>query len=668
MQNLVCLLLVCGTALAAPVPKEKPDPLPDGALVRLGSARYRGPWTDGVVFSKDGKTLYAVRWNVVRRWSADTGTPLDPISFDIRWDTVHDARIWGDRLFVIDRPANGRIDQPHTVRAFELPGGKVVNSFEVPPFPYFTSFGYMQPPAGASEDGKRFAAADQQGKTLTVYDVDSGKAVAEFALDGGKVATERHLSANGKVAAAVGSASVTVFDVDAKKEVCTLPGLFGLTESSPDGKAWVSAKYVDTKGVGGQRRAMTEVVAWDPATGKEKHTLPLGGGAWHFQFCGNDTVIFGHTTSEARSHAGIALTRWNLKTGKADWTVPAPFQASGMGLSAGWIAVSPDGSRFVVSNRESLMTVHDAATGKRVDDNPAHSETVRWAEFSQDGKTVTTLTERDVRVWDAVTGELKTATVPKELDRANFGGVTKDLFVWFERNADHTKTELIAWDRAKNKLAWKADTGLGYVLRVQSAGERIVVAGGSKPGNAELVVVFDQAGKKVSDWAAPRIGFQTPTAVTPEALLVAEGTGNGAVRVLSLESGKETTSIGLPGGDAFRGGPHVITPTPTGEAVLVRAGGGKGWVLADPKTGEILERGEIDGWGSDAAGVSADAKRVFLATGGPNPSAFAFEPKGKSWTLDGKGAAASAVAFSPDGKKTVVGYRDGTALIWDVSK
>lgn len=47
---------------------------------------------------------------------------------------------------------------------------------------------------------------------------------------------------------------------------------------------------------------------------------------------------------------------------------------------------------------------------------------------------------------------------------------------------------------------------------------------------------------------------------------------------------------------------------------------------------------------------------------------FELKEKGKSREFDGKGAAASAVAFSPDGKKAVVGCRDGTALIWDVSK
>ena len=73
MTRFACLvaLVSSGLSVAAPVPKEKPDPLPDGALVRLGSARFRGPHIGRVVFSADGKTVLGTdnRGTVVR-WEA----------------------------------------------------------------------------------------------------------------------------------------------------------------------------------------------------------------------------------------------------------------------------------------------------------------------------------------------------------------------------------------------------------------------------------------------------------------------------------------------------------------------------------------------------------------------------------------------------------------------
>lgn len=669
-MNRLLPLFLCSAAIAAPVPKEKPDPLPEGALVRLGSNRYRGPSTDGVVFSKDGKTLYAVTWNLVYRWSAESGKPLDPITLDIKWDMVQSARIWADRLFLLERPAQGGGLAPATCHVFDLPGGKEAASFEVKGLVYFTSFGYMQPPAGASEDGKRFAVADQQGTKLTVLDVDTGKTLAEFAPDPNLGATKRHLSPSGKLAAAVGFTATTVFDVDAKKDLYAMPGSFGFVECSPDEKTMAGYKVVIDPAKKAKERVL---VAWDATTGKQQHTLPLDGEVWHMQFCGNDAVVVGHTTSDAYAHKGIALTRWNLKTGKADWTVPAAFQVGGFILSAGWIAVSPDATRFVVSNRESLMTVYDAATGKRVDDNPAHNEKVEWAEFSKDGKTVTTLTERDIRVWDAATGELKTATAPKELNRTNFAGVTNDLFVWYERSPDFKKTELIAWDRKANKLAWREDTEVPSVGRVHAVGERVVVYGSEPGAKAGVVRVFDQKGKKEADWSAPSLGFSTKAAATADAVLVSGADGKGPVRVLAWKTGEETAVIDTPAGNAFRGGVELIAPA--GDRAVVRVG--SGWVVADTKTGKVLHQGEVGGRGSEAAAASADGSKMMLTVAWPNAArmdithsvkVLELKEKGKTWTFDGKGAAASTVAFSPDGTKAVVGYRDGTALIWDVSK
>src|SRR6476620_7270393 len=53
------------------------DPLPEGAIVRLGTTRLRnGQGVEGVAFSPDSKTLVSCGWdNSIRFWDVATGAP-----------------------------------------------------------------------------------------------------------------------------------------------------------------------------------------------------------------------------------------------------------------------------------------------------------------------------------------------------------------------------------------------------------------------------------------------------------------------------------------------------------------------------------------------------------------------------------------------------------------
>src|SRR5262249_10118039 len=53
------------------------DPLPEGAVARLGTVRWRHlRWASGLVFSPDDKVLAAVCWNALIPWDATTGKEL----------------------------------------------------------------------------------------------------------------------------------------------------------------------------------------------------------------------------------------------------------------------------------------------------------------------------------------------------------------------------------------------------------------------------------------------------------------------------------------------------------------------------------------------------------------------------------------------------------------
>src|SRR5688572_8173559 len=87
MRPLVLLMLVAVHAAGAAEPARRVgrygDVLPDGAIVRIGSARFRHDAPLGRIhYSSDGKTLIGegAGWNgysvATRLWDVDTGHPL----------------------------------------------------------------------------------------------------------------------------------------------------------------------------------------------------------------------------------------------------------------------------------------------------------------------------------------------------------------------------------------------------------------------------------------------------------------------------------------------------------------------------------------------------------------------------------------------------------------
>src|SRR5689334_18208607 len=104
MSRLLSLLglTIASSALAAPVPKVPPEPLPPGAIARFGTPNYRGSGAE-LVYSADGKQLFGFE---IQEWDG---------SVNNKKLSVWDAETGAVSPHEVERPAG--LDQHQSVAA-----------------------------------------------------------------------------------------------------------------------------------------------------------------------------------------------------------------------------------------------------------------------------------------------------------------------------------------------------------------------------------------------------------------------------------------------------------------------------------------------------------------------------------------------------------------------
>jgi RNA polymerase sigma factor (sigma-70 family) len=138
---------------------------------------------------------------------------------------------------------------------------------------------------------------------------------------------------------------------------------------------------------------------WDLVAGKELWKLP-------FPQCGYGT---GHAFTPDRkrlitSTDKIYFQVWDLATGKETIRCPAPggeFHSQ----EASAVAFSPDGKRFATARRDGRVDIWDTATGKAVLPLSTHRDVIEAVAVSPDARLAATLGyDASIRVWELKTG------------------------------------------------------------------------------------------------------------------------------------------------------------------------------------------------------------------------------------------------------------------------
>ena len=346
------------------------DPLPDGAVARLGTLRWRTLDLPDFTFSHDGGYLTsgARFWDLAdgreaRRLPGVGGyaialSPDDKSVAGICQDKSVDVlRLWdavtGKVLREIGGPVGlGRFNQlvfSADGKKVLLPGGDSIRSFDAATGEATLLRGPLEKGARARDVSKDGAAAIFGGPDgrLIVWDLATAKALGEVSGCGGE----------------------------------------GPVALSPDHRRLAAAWKED--------RPVIQL--WDLETGKKLGRCRGDGPAefWSLDFSPDGKSL-------ASGDWGVLAQLWDAETGKERWRFCPKFASR----AAVRVRFTPDGKTVAAIGWGDSVHLIDAGGGKERGDPDAHRTWITAAAFTADGKQVV-MGDGDgsIRLWDAETGK-----------------------------------------------------------------------------------------------------------------------------------------------------------------------------------------------------------------------------------------------------------------------
>ncbi|MGL4553287.1 MAG: WD40 repeat domain-containing protein, partial [Gemmataceae bacterium] len=647
------LAALLGRAPEAAPPAARPDdPLPAGAVARLGSDRWHAAdWNvSAIAYAPDGKNLAALGVHGLSLLDAGGRRVAR---------TLHDG---GETRGLAVSPDGRRVAAVLHTNAvvWEVPSGRELRRLAVP--------GLKR--VGWSSGGDLVGVVAVKGAIL-FRDLDAGTERRLAADDLQDPRFDLFACAHCPAAAllAVGGEGplVHVWDVTTGKERLTLDTKAGAGAHrlwlSPDGR-WLAVR------TGGDDEARG-VQLWDLTRGTLARRVATDQIAVYVAAFSPD----GRTLAAV---GGDSVRLWDVTTGRPRATLTdAPRSTEA-------VAFAPDGNTLAMIPRMGGRVGHwDLATGTRVPSPPCHDGQPHQIDFSPDG---TRLVSSDISsgtflVWDLANANLVTRIGGGNLARgAYFSADGRGLFT--------------AW--AGPGVSFR-DASTGRVLHAA------MLSDPERPGHRQSVLSLHVAGDRKS-LVAVSIGYPSGSAghaedrmlltgleaatrattfrrhrpYTPSWPAIAQDLGVAAVVVVPGdprgERVMEDTPIRL---EEPRTGRHLRTLLPGRASRLGFSADGRKLVTASPR---LPRSGPLRLWervsGGEAATLPAEAGhpwafspdgRMLAASVGGNVILLWDLRRGvEAGRLRGASTGVSVLGFSPDGRRLASGHEDGTLLIWDV--
>jgi WD40 repeat protein len=612
------------------------DPLPKGALARLGTLRLRHPgYIGSMLFSPDGKTLATTGNGAVCLWDWASGKELP------RLPAVH----VGALAFSPDGQVLACASDREKIHLWDIKKTKELAALEVR---RESSMVYRSALALA-DNGKVLVYAGDDW-VAQGWEVTTRKERLFFHLPKkGDILSAVAIAPAGKVLAYAGrwveglkAGPVCLFDLTTGKELHCLGAhkqpVWSLA-FSPDGAILASASETELP------------ILWDVVTGKPLRTLQGEKHDSRFLAFSPD----GRTLASGDSWNKLRL--WDVTTGRQ---IEA-FQTKLLGNSS--LAFSQDGKTLAVADNNAVRLL-EARSGKEIKPHLEPSSEIHSLGWLADGKTVALGTSDAVWLREVTTGKALGTLwkTPKPLfhgarffavapDGKYFGlarGPSVELFDTASRKSVH---KLVGSNVVINSVVFSADSkkvaaAIGYgVVRVWdcATGKSCHDLQG-KSGTS--CVAFSPDGKVIAT------GYASSTGATSGIQFWDQASGQ-LLRALPINKAWVNTLA------YSRNSKSLAAFT---DSQWANHGGLLFWDL--PVGKQRVRVPKVDGF---ALAFSPDGK--FLACQARDHAVCLLDAEtGKErHCFEGHCARLTALMFSSDGKLLVSGSRDGTALVWNIA-